>query len=187
MPAKGKVFACAIDATGKELGADRVRLQGPGRPNWRHDSSGKYAPKPDDAREEMGQGVCRPPNRPTAKSGSASASVTAAHAFMLARWLDDHNELLEQDYVLLKIDDCRDLHGDEVAKRLTGGEGRYGIPFHAIFDSDGRMLINSNSPIGNIGYPSGFEGKKHLRKMLMETRSRLTDKQIEELVASLND
>ena len=63
----------------------------------------------------------------------------------------------------------------------------YGVPFHAIFDPDARMLINSESPIGNIGYPSGFEGKKHLRKMLTETRGKLTDKQIEEIVASLND
>ena len=43
--------------------------------------------------------------------------------FMLARWLDDHKEIIERDYVLLKIDDVRDLHGHEVAKRLTGGEG----------------------------------------------------------------
>ena len=104
----------------------------------------------------------------------------------MARWLDDQKEILEQDCVLLKIDDVRDLHGDEVAKRLTDGE-HYGVPFHAIIDPDAKMLINSASTIGNIGHPSGFEGKKHLRKMLTETRSKLTGKQIDEIVASLND
>jgi hypothetical protein len=63
-----------------------------------------------------------------------------------------------------------------VPEGLTGGE-HYGIPFHVIFDSNARMLINSESPMGNIGYPSGFEGKTHLRRMLMETRSKLTVKQ----------
>ena len=104
----------------------------------------------------------------------------------MARWLDDQKEILEQDCVLLKIDDVRDLHGYEVAKRLTGGE-HYGVPFHAIFDPDATMLINSTSTIGNVGHPSGFEGKKHLRKMLTETRSRMTVEQTDETVASLND
>jgi hypothetical protein len=106
--------------------------------------------------------------------------------YMLARWLDDHKEPLEQDYVFLKIDDWRDLHGAEVAKRLTGDE-QYGVPFHAIFDPNGRMLITSASPMGNIGFPSGFEGKKHLRTMITETRSKLTDQQIEDLIGSLTD
>jgi hypothetical protein len=106
--------------------------------------------------------------------------------FSLTRWLDDQKQLLEQDYVFLKIDDVRDLHGADVADRLLGCEG-HGIPFHAIFDSNGTMLITSESPLGNIGYPGGIEGKKHLRKMLLETRSRLTDQQIDAVVATLSD
>ena len=88
--------------------------------------------------------------------------------------------------MFLKIDDMRDLHGAEVAERLTGHEGQ-GVPFQAIFDSNGKMLITSESPLGNIGCPSGFEGKKHLRKMLLTTRNRLTDQQIDGIVNTLDD
>jgi hypothetical protein len=104
----------------------------------------------------------------------------------LARWLDDQKTLLSLDYVFLKIDDWRDLHGAEVADRLTGHE-RQGIPFCAIFDPTEKMLITSESPLGNIGHPEGFEGKRHIRKMLLATRSKLTDQQIDAIVNSLSD
>ncbi|HUE13936.1 MAG TPA: hypothetical protein VMR25_07225, partial [Planctomycetaceae bacterium] len=61
------------------------------------------------------------------------------------------------------------------------------IPFHAIFDASGTMLVDSNGPLGNIGCPSGFEGKKQLRKMLLQTRQNLTDAEIEQLVDSIGD
>jgi hypothetical protein len=71
-----------------------------------------------------------------------------------------------------------------VLERQTS-EGQ-GVPFHAIFDSNGTILISSEGALGNIGHPSGVEGKKHLRKMLLETREKLTEKQIDEIVATLN-
>jgi hypothetical protein len=49
------------------------------------------------------------------------------------------------------------------------------------------LLIDSAGPLGNIGHPSSFEGKKHLRKMLLETRRNLTDVEIDQLVESLGD
>jgi len=87
---------------------------------------------------------------------------------------------------MLKIDNVQDRGGGRVAKRLTQGKPR-GVPFHAIFDSDEQMLVDSAGPLGNIGYPSGFEGKKHLRKMLLATRRNLTDAEIDQLVDSLED
>jgi hypothetical protein len=106
--------------------------------------------------------------------------------FRLARWQDDHRDMLAQDYVMLKIDDFHDQNGRQVAEHLTRGR-QHGIPFHAIFDIDGEMLIDSAGPLGNIGHPSGYEGKKYLRKMLLETRQRLTDAAIDQLVDSLSD
>jgi hypothetical protein len=38
-----------------------------------------------------------------------------------------------------------------------------------------------------IREPGGIEGKKHLRKMLMQTRKRLTDAEIDQLVDSMKD
>ena len=106
--------------------------------------------------------------------------------FTLARWLDDQSELLSQDYVMLKIDDFHDLHGDDFAERLTQGE-RHGIPFHAIFDEHEDLLIDSTGPLGNVGSFGGYEGKIHLRRMLTSTRQNLTDDEIEQLVGSVPD
>jgi hypothetical protein len=185
IPEKGKVFACAINAAGKELGRIEFDSQDPASPKLAAEFIRKHAPTPADAKKKWDEAFA------TAKQTNRKVWVRICQrycgpCFMLTRWLDDHKEALEQDYVLLKIDDWGDLHGEEVAQRLTGSEGA-GVPFHAIFDSDARMRINSVSPLGNIGYPSGFEGKKHLRKMLTETRGKLTVKQIDEIVASLED
>jgi hypothetical protein len=38
-----------------------------------------------------------------------------------------------------------------------------------------------------LGFPGSIEGKRHLRKMLQSTRSRLTDHQIDEIVETLRD
>ena len=88
--------------------------------------------------------------------------------------------------MFLKIDRVRDLHGQEVAKRLNHGK-HHTVPFFALFDADGALLIDSASPRGNIGYPSGFERKKHLRKMLMETRKNLTAEQIDAAIGTLEN
>jgi len=185
MPEKGRVFACAIDPTGKELGRIEFDSTDPEGPTLAAQFIRKHAPQQVDAKKKWDKAFA------AAKQTDRKVWVRISQrycgpCFLMARWLDDHKEILERDYVLLKIDDVRDLHGYEVAKRLTGGE-HYGVPFHAIFDPNARMLINSESTIGNIGHPSGFEGKKHLRKMLAETRSKLTGEQIDEIVASLND
>jgi thioredoxin family protein len=185
IPDKEKVFACAMDPTGKELGRIELDSKAPEGPKLAAQFIRKYAPKPVDARKKWDKAfaIAKQTNR---KVWIRISQRYCGPCFRMARWLDDQKEILEQDYVLLKIDDVRDLHGHEVAKRLTGGEN-FGVPFHAIFDPDAKMLINSEAPIGNIGHPSGFEGKKHLRKMLTETRSKLTGEQIDDIVASLND
>ncbi len=184
-PEKGRVFACAIDAAGKELGRIEFDSKDPDGPKLAAQFIRKHAPTPADAKKKWDEAfaVAKQSNR---KVWVRICQRYCGPCFMLTRWLDDHKDALEQDYVLLKIDDWGDLHGEEVAQRLTGSEGA-GVPFHAIFDSNARMLINSVSPIGNIGYPSGFEGKKHVRKMLTETRNNLPVKQIDEIVGSLND
>ena len=37
----------------------------------------------------------------------------------MTRWLDYQRVLLEKEYVMLKIDDVRDINGEEVAKRIS--------------------------------------------------------------------
>ena len=105
----------------------------------------------------------------------------------MSRWLDDRHELLSRDYVLLKIDNLRDLHGDEVAKRITDNRDHFGVPFHAIFDADQKLVIDSEGPLGNIGHPSGYEGRSHLKKMLLNTRANLSPDEIDRIVESVKD
>jgi hypothetical protein len=86
--------------------------------------------------------------------------------------------------VLIRIDGTNDLNAAQVSQVITGGkEG--GIPFYAVFDPAGKQLIDSQGPTGNIGYPTDDEDKRHLRRMLTETRQRLTDPEIDELIESL--
>jgi hypothetical protein len=117
------------------------------------------------------------------------ARVSGRHCgpcFLLTRWFDDQHKLLEKDYVFVKFDDFHDKNGGPVAERLTLGKS-HGIPFHAIFDSNEKMLIDSAGPSGNIGMPGGDEGKSHLRKMLLQTRRNLTDAEINQLIQSIAD
>jgi hypothetical protein len=106
--------------------------------------------------------------------------------FTLSSWLDSQRELLSQDYVLFKFDEVLDRHGHELSVALKFEA--FGIPCHAILDADGKELINSIGPLGNIGDPTGdFEGTAHLKKMLQTTARKLTEDDIESLIRSLSD
>jgi hypothetical protein len=48
-------------------------------------------------------------------------------------------------------------------------------------------LIDSEGPLGNIGHPSGYEGRRHLKKMLGDTRRHLSLDEIERIVSTLDD
>jgi hypothetical protein len=185
LPKKGRVFALAMDPAGHELARIEIDVMDPASPKQAADFIRQHAPPPADAREKWDEAFAL-----AQKSGrKVWARISQRYCgpcFRLTRWLDDQKTLPSEDYVLLKIDDVRDLHGAEVAERLTGHE-QQGVPFYAIFDSNGKMLITSESALGNIGHPEGFEGKRHIRKMLLATHTRLTDQQIDEIVNTLSD
>jgi hypothetical protein len=185
LPENGRILASAIDPAGRELGRIEIDAKDPAGAKLASDFVRRHAPVRVDAKERW--------NEAFAASGRSGRKVWVRISqrycrpcFLLSRWLDDQKTLLDEDYVFLKIDDVRDLHGNEVAERLERGEG-HGVPFHAIFDSNGKLLITSEGALGNIGHPSGVEGKKHLRKMLLETRDKLTEKQIDQIIDTLND
>lgn len=185
IPEEGKIFACAIDGSGNEIARIMLDSKTSDSPERAAQFVRKHAPKQVDAKKKWDEAFADA-KRTDRKVWARISQRYCGPCFMFTRWLDDQKELLEQDYVFLKIDDVRDLHGTEVTDRLTGGD-HFGVPFHAIFSAAEEMLITSESPVGNIGHPSGYEGKKHLRKMLKETRSRLSDEQIDEIVGSLSD
>ncbi len=180
-----KVFVCAIDAADKELGRMEFDSSDPQAADQASNFLAQWAPKKLDA-EKKWQEAFEEAKRTNRKVWVRISQRYCGPCFMLARWLADCDELLAKDYVLLKVDDVRDENGKSVANRLTKGK-HYGVPFHAIFNSDGEIVIDSAGPLGNIGHPGGFEGKKHLRKMLMASRKQLTDAEIDKMVESVKE
>ncbi|MDP6740050.1 MAG: hypothetical protein QF404_08560 [Planctomycetota bacterium] len=85
--------------------------------------------------------------------------------------------ILKKSYLLVKIDTDRMTNGEEVAKRLRKGEGG-GIPWMVILDGEGKALINSDGPGGNVGCPVTEEEAAWFFTMLERTNKGLTDKQL---------
>jgi hypothetical protein len=104
---------------------------------------------------------------------------------LLSRWLHQHHELLDKDYLHFDFDWSRDIGGIELAQKI--GADKEGIPFWAILDDNGDILITSKGLTGNVGMPSGLEAKRHVRKMLSPTAKSLTKNQIESLISTLGD
>jgi hypothetical protein len=185
LPQPGHVFALALDAGGRELGRQDIDLEQEGAAHEAADFIQKHAPAPQDAEEKWTAAFAEA--KRTNRSVWARVSQRyCGPCFRMSRWLDDQRALLEKDYVMLKVDDVRDINGKDVAQRIVRGQ-QVGIPFHAIFDATGTLLVDSNGPLGNIGSPGGTEGKKHLKTMLTKTRQNLTDAEIDHLVESVSE
>ncbi len=91
---------------------------------------------------------------------------------------------MSRDYVDLKIDTDRHLHGKEVAKSLRGDRGG-GIPWMVITDSTGKELITGDGPGGNIGCPVSDAERAHFIEMVKASRTRITDAELQTLTEEL--
>jgi hypothetical protein len=179
------VFAIAHDGSGKELGRSRIDLKVSGAADQAAAFLRQFAPPQKDAEQKWNEAFAEA-KRSKRKVWARVSQRYCGPCFTFSRWLDNQHELLSKDYVFLKIDNLRDLNSKEVINRIVG-DNSLGVPFHAIFDIDESMLIDSVSSEGNIGHPDGPVGKQHLQKMLSETSSRLTSDQLEQIVGSLKD
>ena len=103
--------------------------------------------------------------------------------FRLARWIDEHHALLEKDFVIVKLMQALDGNLEKALSELHRTEGR--IPWMAITEPDGKLLVTSDGPLGNIGMPSSIEQVRHFREMLEKTRRHLTQGELDQLVDSL--
>lgn len=95
--------------------------------------------------------------------------------------------ILKKDYVLVKIDQQRMKGATQVIQRIRKPTEGPGIPWFAFLDKDGRTLITSTKPgAGNIGFPSDPNTEiPYFVHMLKETRSKITDAEIELIAAEL--
>ncbi len=101
----------------------------------------------------------------------------------LSRYLEKHKQLLEKDYVLVKLD--RRFPNACGALNPMQQSPNGGVPWMAILDSNGKPLVDSNSPQGNIGYPESAREVSYFEWMLRATAQRLTDQEINTLVRAL--
>ena len=158
----GQDNAYAIDSAGNELGKPQISLQDSESPKLAAAFVHEHAPEKQDASQKWDKAF-KLAQQTDRRVWARISQRYCGPCFLLARWLDDNKETLDKEFVMLKIDDYYDLNGVEISKRLTLGKP-FGIPFHAIYSPDGTMIIDSAGPLGNIGHPSGDEGKKQLRK-----------------------
>ncbi len=176
-------FVAALDATGRELGRVRLKTTSDEFTNKFKAFVVEHCPPKVDA-EAAWKSAFEQAKQSGRRVWAVSGGRYCGPCFMLSRWQDKHREILDREFVLLKVDEAGHLKGTEVARRITLDEYG-GIPFHAIFDADGNRLINSLGPLGNIGMPSGYEGTEHLATMLRTGRVRITEDEIAQLIQSL--
>jgi hypothetical protein len=185
LPQPGRVFACAIDADGKELGRQDIDIGKNGAAEEVANFIHQHAPAPQDAEKKWTASFAEA-SRTNRRVWARVSQRYCGPCFQMSDWLDNQRVLLEKDYVMLKNDDVRDISGKDVAQRITRGQ-EVGIPFHTIFDASGKMLVDSKGPLGNIGHGGGIEGRKLLKKMLLGTRKNITEAEIEHVVEAVGN
>ncbi|HVU86098.1 MAG TPA: thioredoxin family protein [Pirellulales bacterium] len=141
----------------------------------------EHAPPMPDAEEVLAQAL--------GQAGRENKRVLVQHSgaycgwcVILSRYLDDHRATIAKDYVYVKLD-SRFRNGETVVKRLRNEPG--GIPWMVILDADGKRLITSTGPNGNIGHPSSPEGREHFAKMLRSTARHMSEQEIKTLLDAL--
>ena len=102
----------------------------------------------------------------------------------LTRFLAAHRRELERDFVWVQLD--YRWHGiNRVLARLRDSE-EHGVPWYAILDAEGKVLISSVDGEGhNIGYPATPKDRGCFRQMRERAATRLTKEEIAALTDAL--
>jgi hypothetical protein len=115
--------------------------------------------------------------------------ITGAHCVpchRLIRFLGRWQDVLGQDYVLVKIDADRMTHVAEAKTRIGYETDRLiGIPWYVILSPAGEKLITSMGPLGNVGFPSKQPGIDHLMTMIRQTAAHISPEQLKAIEESL--
>ncbi len=143
----------------------------------------------------------RPPELPNANRAYESALVEAGESDrrlliqlggpgcgwcgVLSEHLARNRAVLSKDYVHLKLDTRMEEY-EQLTEKLTQGRPR-GIPWMATQDAQGTTLVTSEHEQRNIGMPHKAEEVGHLKTMLLSTRVRLTDEEIDQILQPFLD
>jgi beta-lactamase regulating signal transducer with metallopeptidase domain len=142
-----------------------------------------HKPKFEDAREKLNRG-----RKEASRDGKRVLLIVGGPrcgpCFRLGRWIDRQHELLEKDYVIVKVMENLEERAHEISEEIGGAN--QGIPWFVITEPDGKILMTSAGPTGNMGMPSSTEDLRHFREMLEQTALRISDKEIGELIETLS-
>jgi hypothetical protein len=101
----------------------------------------------------------------------------------MSKFLEDHGALFDAEYVLVSIDAARCDNGAAVMARYRPEVGM--LPWVAILDATGAVLITSDSPAGPIGFPRDEAQIGYFMHMLASTVQRSLPEQLQPLRAAL--
>lgn len=94
--------------------------------------------------------------------------------------------LLAKQFVDLKIDVDRMTGGQELVKKYRG-EKDGGIPWFVFVDAEGKALVTSDGPEGNVGFPAADGEIAYFESMLAKSAGKLSKSEQQELIESLRD
>jgi hypothetical protein len=97
--------------------------------------------------------------------------------------LENVAPVLAREFVILKLDYDRASGAKDIERRYIDKE--QGLPWFAFVDGDGKALITSTGPKGNIGHPYQPDEVAQFRVMLQTVKRHLTDADIDALATSL--
>jgi beta-lactamase regulating signal transducer with metallopeptidase domain len=194
-PAGDDVALAALDIDGHIIAQTSGReLFGKNEPSakplarWLH----KHSAKLPDAEKLLAQALAQARRENKRVFLRENAPSAGAYCARLGHYVEQFKDLIEKDYVCLRID-VRSPHAIDVINRIrdfdvrefTSGSG-YSLPWMVILDAAGRPLASGTSPHGNIGIPVSAQETSYFSWMLRATSQRLTEEEIATLVSALN-
>jgi hypothetical protein len=104
----------------------------------------------------------------------------------LETWIEEAEiaAILAKDYILLKIDTARMVDGKKLLMKYTGGK-RTGIPWCAILDNNGQMVVHSSSSGKNFGFPVSDPEIEAFGDFIKQSASNISIPEIQKLQNSL--
>jgi thiol-disulfide isomerase/thioredoxin len=104
----------------------------------------------------------------------------------LEAWMarPDVAPLLAKDFIDVKIDQDRMTGGKEIKGRFPGSE-KAGIPWFAVLDPDGKILVDSSFQGSNIGFPATDEEIAAFGEFLKRGTKALSEAEIQKLLETL--
>jgi hypothetical protein len=97
--------------------------------------------------------------------------------------LPDVAPLLAKEFIPRMLDYDRMPGAKDIEKRYIDKE--QGLPWFAFIDGDGRAVITSTGPQGNVGHPYAPHEVDHFKVMLQKAKRHLTDADIAFLIKSI--